>query len=94
MAVNPSAITLRSSDPGPLLRETPLERRTTMVAAAAGLVAAGLSMLSPSTRGLDQVVRVAVALPAFALGFGVVMVSMAAASDLRVSRQRSSSRTL
>jgi hypothetical protein len=79
---------LRSSDTGPLLTATPAERRATMVAAAAGLAAAGWVWSGPSVRELDDVVRVAVSLPAFALGFGVVMVGMAAVTDLRASRRR------
>jgi hypothetical protein len=88
-AVIPSArATLRSSDTGPLLRATPLERRTSMAATVVGLAAAGWIWAGPSTRELDEVVRAAAALPAFALGFGVVMIGMAAATDLLSARGR------
>lgn len=80
--------TLRSSDTGPLLRATPMERRATLAATVAGVAAAGWVWAGPPGRELDDLVRAAIALPAFALGFGVVMIGMAAASDLRASRDR------
>jgi hypothetical protein len=89
MATLPAArTTLRSSDTGPLLTATPTERRGTLAAAMVGLAAAGWVWAGPPTRELDELVRAAAALPAFALGFGTVMVAMAAASDLRASRTR------
>jgi hypothetical protein len=87
-AIPPVRAALRSSDTGPLLRATPAEFRTTVAATVVGLAAAGWVFAGPPTRELDQVVRVAAGLPAFALGFGIVMVGMAAATDLRSSRQR------
>lgn len=77
---------LRSTDAGPLLSATPTERRATVAAAAAGLAAAGWVWAGPAGRDLDDLVRAAITLPAFALGFGVVMIAMAAASDLRSRR--------
>lgn len=87
MAVTPRPVALRSSDTGPLLRTSDTERRATVVATAAGLAAAAWVWSGPGTRELDELVRAAVALPAFAMGFGVVMVGMAAASDLRARRR-------
>ena len=84
MAATPAVRTvLRSSDTGPLLRETPAERRTTVAAVCAGLAAAGWTWAGPPTREVDSLVRAAATVPAFALGFGIVMLGMAAASDLR-----------
>jgi hypothetical protein len=88
MATSPAVrTTLRSSDTGPLLTATAAEYRGTVAAAVVGLAAAGWVWAGPPTRGLDELVRAAATLPAFALGFGTVMVAMAAASDLR-SRSR------
>ena len=77
---------LRTTDTGPLLRPTALERRTTIAATAVGLAAAAWAWAGPGTRQVDELVRAGVAVPAFALGFGVVMMGMAAATDLRRSR--------
>jgi len=87
MSTSPRPIALRSADTGPLLRPTDTERRATVAATAVGLAAAAWVWSAPGSRELDELVRAAVALPAFAMGFGVVMVGMAAVSDLR-SRRR------
>jgi hypothetical protein len=87
MPATPRAVALRSSDTGPLLRPSDAERRATVVATAAGFIAAAWVWSGPGTRELDELVRASVALPAFAMGFGVVMVGMAAASDLRFKRR-------
>jgi hypothetical protein len=86
MATYPPA-SPRSTDSGPLLPAAPMERGITTAALVAGTGAAGWTWLAMATRGLDAVVRASVALPAFALGFGVVMLGMAVASDLRGRRR-------
>lgn len=89
MAVSYDArVSPRSTDPGPLLRAAPWERQTTLAAAATGMAAAGWVWFAPGARDLEGVVRVAAALPAFALGFGAVMLAAAAAADLVGGRRR------